>query len=62
MVQASINAHFFIAPNKLYSTLFNYAKQNKLNLKKRYLEEFPDERYGRVQAQVTQQASDSGKN
>ena len=53
VVQASINAHFFIAPNKLYSGLFDYAKKNKLNLKKLYLEEFPDKRYGRVQAQVT---------
>ncbi|RDC61584.1 hypothetical protein [Adhaeribacter pallidiroseus] len=54
VVQASINAHFFIAPNKLYSSLFDYANNNKVNLKKRYLEEFPDKRYGRVQAQVTE--------
>jgi len=53
VVQASINAHFFIAPNKLYSSLFDYAKKNKLDLKKQYLEEFPDKRYGRVQAQLT---------
>ncbi|WP_146153567.1 GyrI-like domain-containing protein [Adhaeribacter arboris] len=52
VVQATVNAHFFLAPNKLYSKLFDYAKQNKLNLKKQYLEEFPDARYGRVQAQL----------
>lgn len=52
VVQASVNAHYFLAPNKLYSELFDYAKKNKLNLKKYYLEEFPDTRYGRVQAQL----------
>lgn len=50
VLQATVKAHFFLAPNKLYSSLFDYAKKNKLNLKKQYLEEFPEKRYGRVQA------------
>ncbi|QNF33491.1 GyrI-like domain-containing protein [Adhaeribacter swui] len=52
VVQASVKAHFFLAPNKLYAGLFDYAKKNKLNIKKQYLEEFPKDRYGRVQAQL----------
>lgn len=52
VLQATVKAHFFLAPNKLYQSLFDYAKDNQLKLSKRYLEEFPEDHYGRVQAQL----------
>jgi hypothetical protein len=52
VLQATVKAHFFLAPNKLYQSLFDYAKDNQLKLRKRYLEEFPEDRYSRVQAQL----------
>lgn len=52
VLQASVNAHFFLSPGKLYPGLFEHAKQNNLKLKKQYLEEFLDNRHGQVQAQL----------
>ncbi len=55
VLQATVKAHFFLAPGKLYQSLFDYAKSNQLKLRKRYLEEFPEDRYSRVQAQLAAQ-------
>ena len=52
VLQTTVNAHYFLAPNKLYAKLFDYAKENNVKLKKQYLEEFFNNRSGQVQAQL----------
>lgn len=42
VLQVTINAHFLLAPNKLYPALFEYLKVNKLEAIPPYLEQFPE--------------------
>jgi hypothetical protein len=44
VVHSEINAHYMIAPGKLYTNLFAYAEENKLKLEDFYVEWFPEDR------------------
>ncbi|MBB6609488.1 GyrI-like domain-containing protein [Pontibacter sp. Tf4] len=44
VVHSEINAHYMIAPGKLYTNLFAYAEENKLKLEEFYVEWFPADR------------------
>ena len=44
-VQGSINAHYLLAPNKLFPAIFNYAKNNKIALQDYFVERYPDTRH-----------------
>lgn len=42
VVQARLEASYMLAPGKLYSSIKEYAKQQKLPLRQVYVEQFPD--------------------
>ena len=52
VVQATVRAHYFLSPDKLYPALFDYIKQNRLQTTQRYLEVFPNQRQALVQAEI----------
>lgn len=41
-LRSQINAHYMLAPGKIYEAVFEYAKQNKLQIQDFYVERFPD--------------------
>jgi hypothetical protein len=47
-LQGDIDAHIMLAPNKIYPTLFHYAKENKLTLQDLYIERYPDTRHAQI--------------
>ncbi|MDX5348862.1 MAG: GyrI-like domain-containing protein, partial [Hymenobacteraceae bacterium] len=52
VLQAEVNAHYMLAPNKLYPAIFEYAEKNNLKLKTLYLERYPTSRHAIVQVPV----------
>jgi hypothetical protein len=52
VLRTEVDAHFMVGPGKLYSSLFGYAKENKLKLEDFYVEWFPAERKGIVEVPV----------
>ncbi|MBK0403439.1 GyrI-like domain-containing protein [Adhaeribacter sp. BT258] len=44
-VQGNINAHYLLAPNKLFPAIFNYAKNKNITLQDFFVERYPDERH-----------------
>ncbi|MFC5272147.1 GyrI-like domain-containing protein [Adhaeribacter terreus] len=44
-VQGSINAHYLLAPNKLFPAIFNYAKNKNILLQDFFVERYPDTRH-----------------
>ncbi|NEM96282.1 GyrI-like domain-containing protein [Pontibacter burrus] len=52
VVHSEINAHYMIAPGKLYDNLFEYAEANNLQLENFYVEWFPSERKAVVEVPV----------
>jgi len=54
VVRAEIEAHYMVGPGKLYTSLFDYAEENKLKLEDFYVEWFPTDRKGIVEVPVKQ--------
>jgi len=52
VVRAEVEANVTVAPKKLYAAVFDYAKEEKLQLQDFYLEWFPDEDHGVVEVPV----------
>ncbi|NDK57263.1 GyrI-like domain-containing protein [Pontibacter fetidus] len=52
VLRTEVEAHFMIGPGKLYSSLFDYAEENKMKLEDFYVEWFPTERKGIVEVPV----------
>lgn len=54
VVQATANANVIFLPKKLYTAVFDYAKENDLDLETFYVEWFPEDDAGVVQVPVKQ--------
>ncbi len=54
VVRAEIEAHYMVAPGKLYEAIFDHAKDNKLQLQDFYVEWFPTDREAVVEVPVKQ--------
>ena len=52
VVHTEIEAHYMVGPGKLYTSLFDYAEDNKLKLEDFYVEWFPTDRKGVVEVPV----------
>lgn len=52
VVQATIQAHYSISPNKLYPALFEFIKNQQINTQKTYLEIFYNPRTALVQTEI----------
>ena len=52
VLRSEIEAHYMVAPGKLYEALFDYAKEQKLQLENFYVEWFPSDRKGIVEVPV----------
>lgn len=52
VIEVTSNAHFLLAPNKMYPALFDYLKANNLKTKNHYLEQFPDKGPALLQAEL----------
>ncbi|WP_026462260.1 GyrI-like domain-containing protein [Adhaeribacter aquaticus] len=52
IVQASVKAHFILAPNKLYPALFEYIQENKLKTKDEFLEFFGPDNQATLQVEI----------
>jgi hypothetical protein len=51
-LRGEVNAHYMLAPNKLYEAIFEYAKQKNLELETFYVEWFPEDHRGIVEVPV----------
>ncbi|MBC5774493.1 GyrI-like domain-containing protein [Pontibacter sp. KCTC 32443] len=54
VVRGEVEAHYMVGPGKLYSSLFDYAEEEKLKLESFYVEWFPSDRKGVVEVPVKQ--------
>ncbi len=54
VVRGEVDAHYTMAPERLYGGIFNYAKENKLELEDFYVEWFPEDHKGMLQVPVKQ--------
>lgn len=54
VVRSEVDAHYMVGPGKLYSALFDYAKEQNIALESFYVEWFPTDRKGIVEAPVKQ--------
>ncbi|MER2997361.1 GyrI-like domain-containing protein [Pontibacter populi] len=52
VVRSEVDAHYMVGPGKLYTSLFDYAEEEKLNLENFYVEWFPSDRKGIVEVPV----------
>jgi len=52
VIRVTSDAHYLLAPNKLYPALFDYLKAKKLQTKKQYLEKFPQQGAALVEAEL----------
>ncbi len=52
VLRAEVNAHYMLAPNKLYEALFDYAEKQNLKLEPFYVEWFPENKKGVVEVPV----------
>ena len=51
-LRGEVNAHYMLAPNKLYEAIFNYAKEKNLELETFYVEWFPEDHHGIVEVPI----------
>lgn len=51
-LRSEVNAHYMLAPNKLYQAIFDYAKEQNLVLETFYVEWFPEDHWGVVEVPV----------
>jgi hypothetical protein len=51
-LRGEVNAHYMLAPNKLYEAIFDYAKEKNLELETFYVEWFPEDHQGIVEVPV----------
>ncbi|MBX0333792.1 GyrI-like domain-containing protein [Pontibacter sp. HSC-14F20] len=51
-LRSEVNAHYMLAPNKLYEAIFDYAKEKNLELETFYVEWFPEDRQGIVEVPI----------
>ncbi|WP_018476460.1 hypothetical protein [Pontibacter roseus] len=51
-LRSEVDAHYMLAPNKLYEAVFDYAEEQKLALETFYVEWFPEERKGVVEVPI----------
>jgi hypothetical protein len=51
-LRGEVNAHYMLAPNKLYEAIFEYAKEKNLELETFYVEWFPEDHRGIVEVPV----------
>lgn len=54
VVQASVEAHYILAPDRLYPAIFDFAGQQNIPLQNEYLERFPDTRHAVVEVPVAE--------
>ncbi|WP_187262824.1 GyrI-like domain-containing protein [Pontibacter beigongshangensis] len=52
VLRAEVNAHYMLAPNKLYQALFDHAEKHNLKLEPFYVEWFPEDKKGVVEVPV----------
>jgi hypothetical protein len=52
VLRAEVNAHYLLAPNKLYEAVFDHAKKQNLTLETLYVEWFPEDHKGIVEVPV----------
>ncbi|MDO6390641.1 GyrI-like domain-containing protein [Pontibacter sp. BT731] len=52
VLRGEVNAHYMLAPNRLYEAIFNYAKEKNLELETFYVEWFPDDHRGLVEVPI----------
>jgi hypothetical protein len=51
-LRGEVNAHYMLAPNKLYEAIFDYAKEKNLELETFYVEWFPEDHRGIVEVPI----------
>ncbi|MBD1398963.1 GyrI-like domain-containing protein [Pontibacter sp. JH31] len=51
-LRSEVNAHYMLAPNKLYEAIFDYAKEKNLGLETFYVEWFPEDHQGIVEVPI----------
>lgn len=51
-LRADVNAHYMLAPNRLYEAIFGYAKEQNLELETFYVEWFPEDHRGIVEVPI----------
>ena len=51
-LRGEVNAHYMLAPNKLYEAIFDYAKEKNLELETFYVEWFPEDHKGIVEVPI----------
>jgi hypothetical protein len=52
VLHGEVNAHYMLAPNKLYEAIFDHAKKRNLKLETLYVEWFPEDHKGIVEVPV----------
>ena len=52
VLEAKVNAHYSLIPNKAYKALFDYAEKNNLKPKELYFEEYTSKNSGTVQVML----------
>jgi hypothetical protein len=52
VLQAALEAHYILAPDRLYPALFDFAEQQKIPLRNEYIERFPGTRRAVLQVPV----------
>lgn len=51
-LRGEVNAHYMLAPNKLYGAIFDYAREKNIELETFYVEWFPEDHQGIVEVPV----------
>lgn len=54
VVRGEVNSHYTVAPGKLYSGVFDYAKKHKIKLQNFFVEWFPESHKGILEVPVSQ--------
>lgn len=54
VVHGEVEAHYTMAPKRLYGGIFEYAKENNLQLEDFYVEWFPEDHKGMLQVPIKQ--------
>jgi hypothetical protein len=52
VLQAAVDAHYILAPDRLYPALFDFAEQQNIRLADEYIERFPDTRHAVLEVPV----------
>ena len=52
VIQVTTNAHFLLAPNKIYPALFEHVKEKNIQVEPPYLEQFPKKDFAILQVEI----------